>query len=302
MRRCRRALPAVLLLATLPATWGADAPRKLVVSLSTVVNDMVAHIGGDRITAVCILTPGVDPHTYQPTPEDARQLARADLVIANGLGFEGWSDALIHEAGYRGRVALASSGVAALPIAGPEAGTSAAAAVPDPHAFNDLANGVLYAQNIEDALIALDPANQQDYAAWGQIYIARLRLLEGWVRQQLALVPPSQRILVTDHDALQYFAKAYGFTVIAPNTALEEAQPGSHALVDLIGIVRAHALRTIFLERGHSPKLVEQIAREAQVTIGGDLFLDGVAGPSELAGTYEGMFLANVRTIVRGLK
>ncbi len=300
----RLLLLALTVLATAPGygVEGAEPPRKLVVSLSTVVNDMVRHIGGDRIIAVCILAPGTDPHSYQPTPEDARHLAGADLVIANGLGFEGWADALLHDASYTGHVVSASAGVATLPLQPAMGETHPGKEAVDPHAFNDLARGVQYAQNIEDALIALDPAHRQDYSSWGGIYIAQLRLLEGWVRREVAAIPPERRILVTDHDALQYFAKAYGFTVIAPNSALEEAQPGSHALADLIGVVRAHAIPTLFLERGHSAKLLGQIAEETHAGLGGELFLDGVAAPGELADTYQGMFLANVRTIVRGLQ
>jgi zinc/manganese transport system substrate-binding protein len=260
-----------------------------------VVFDILRHVGGDRVEAQCLLRAGIDPHAYQPVPEDVRRLAQADLVVENGLGFEGWADGLLKEAGFTGRIAVASAGIA--PLATTDGG-----ATPDPHAFNDLANGARYAENIRDALVALDPAGAEDYQAWSDAYVAELRQLDGWVKRQVARIPPDQRRLVTDHDALRYFAKAYGFTVVAPATATEDAQPGARQLGAIVDLIKAQRIKGVFLEPDRNPKLVEQIAREAGVTIGGALFLDGLAPAGALADSYTGMFLANVRTIVRTLE
>jgi zinc/manganese transport system substrate-binding protein len=291
----------ILLLSALCALAGAadQAPHRLrVVAFSPVVFDILRHVGGDRVEAQCLLRPGTDAHAYLPVPEDARRLAGADLVILNGLGFEGWADALLTESQYAGRVAIASQGVAPLPMPNARGG----AAVDDPHAFNDLANGVRYAENIRDALVALDPDGADDYRAWAEAYVAQLRQLDGWVKRQVARIPADGRRLVTDHDALQYFAKAYGFSVLAPGTATEDAQPGAQEVARIVALIQAQGIKGVFLERDKNPKLVEQIAREAGVRIGGELWLDGPAPAGCLADSYQGMFLANVRTIVRTLE
>jgi zinc/manganese transport system substrate-binding protein len=285
----------LLLLATF--VGAADTPRPRVVACSTVVFDILRHVGGDRIEAQCLLHGGVDPHAYQPVPEDARRLAQADLVIVNGLGFEGWGDALLKESGYHGRVVVASAGI--VPLTMP---SSRAPSAVDPHAYNDLANGVRYAENIRDALCAIDAAGSEDYQAWSEAYIAQLRQLDGWVKRQVARIPPERRRLVTDHDAMQYFAKAYGLTVIAPATAADDAQPGAQQVAAIVSAIREQGIRGVFLERGRNPKLVEQIGREAGVAVGGELFLDGLGPAGALADSYTGMFLANVRTIVRTLE
>ncbi len=282
------------------AADAAAAPVRLrVVACSTVVYDILRHVGGDRIDARCLLKAGTDPHAYQPEPEDARRLADAQLVVVNGLGFEGWADKLLSESGFAGKLVVASGGIQPLSMPDEEGGGRAVA---DPHAFNDLANGVIYAANIRDALIAADPKGAEEYQAWSEAYIAELRMLDGWVKRQVARIPAEQRKLVTDHDALQYFAKAYGFTVEAPESAIEDVQPGAAKVEDIVRWIRQTGIKGVFLERDRSPKLVEQIGREAGVAIGGDLWLDGPAPAPALADSYEGMFLANVRTIVRTLE
>jgi zinc/manganese transport system substrate-binding protein len=279
---------------------GADAGHRLVIiTCNTVVNDITLHVAGDDADIQCLLAPGMDPHTYQPVPEDARRLAHADLVVVNGLGFEGWSGPLLQEAGYTGKVVVASQGVTVLMTRG---SLHAPGGVPDPHAFNDLANGVIYAQNIRDALESADPDHHDDYEQWTAEYLARLRLLDAWVKRQLAGIAPAQRKLVTDHDALEYFAAAYGFTVQAPDSAMEDSQPGVQEVARLIEFITAQQVHGVFFEHGKSPKLMEQISREAHVRIGEDLYLDGVGPVGSLSNSYAGMFLSNVRTLVRTLR
>lgn len=289
---------ALLIAATvsLQASEAAAATeRPRVVACSTVVYDMLRHLGGDRIVVRCLLPPGVDPHDYQPVPGDAKELAQAQLVIVNGLGFEGWADKLLRETHFQGRVRVASLGVTVRTMPGDSK-------VPDPHAFNDLANGVIYAQNIRDALIDLDPADRDDFEAWGRIYIDRLRLLDGWVMRQVSLIPPERRYLVTDHDALQYFAARYGFTVLAPATAADEAPVGAAGLGHIVELMRQHHIAGVFHEPDKNAKLMTQLCEETGAHLGGELWLDGLGPPGTMADSYEGMFLANVRTIVRTLQ
>jgi len=292
-----------LLMAVSGALTAADSPapehRLRVVAATTVIADLVRRIGGDHVDCHCLVAAGVDPHTFQPAPADRQTLAEAELVVINGLGFEGWFDALLKESSSPAPVVIASTGVVALTMTDEDHQGSP---VPDPHAFNDPANGVIYAENIRDALAKADPRDADDYRAWADHVIASLRLLDGWIKRQVAQLPAANRILITDHDAMQYFAKAYGFTVVAPGSALEDAEPGAGKCAAIVALIRAQHVKGVFFEAGKNPKVLAQIAAEAGVAIGDDLYLDGVGPPGSFAGTYEGMFLHNVRAIVRTLK
>lgn len=304
-------LPSLLrsLLLALAGLWwagGARAAEPLaVVTGNTVVQDLTVRIGGDRVAATCLLAPGVDPHTYQPVPEDAKRLAQARLVIINGLGFEGWFQGLGREAGFHGTLVVATSGIQPLKMA-PEGHvgpiTPATAMIDDPHAFNSMENGIRYAENIRDALITADPPGTDAYAARARAVIGDLAAADAWAKEQFATIPPSQRLLITNHDALQYFARSYGFTILAPNTALEDSEPSAQDLANLVDFIKSHHVKGVFLEYGKNRKVIEQVAREAGVTLGAELYLDGVGPPGSPAATYVGMFRTNVQRILDGLR
>ena len=211
-------LISTLLLAC-SAIWSADPMP--VVTGNTIVHDLTVRIGGDRVAAACLLQPGVDPHMYQPVPEDVKRLAAAKLVVINGLGFEGWFEGLAKEAKFAGTLVVATVGLSPLKMEAEghdhdHAGQGAAdghARVDDPHAFNAIAHGVRYAENIRDALIAADPTSTEAYRTRVQAVIADLRATDAWAKQEFASIPKAQRKIITNHDALQYFAKEYGFEI-----------------------------------------------------------------------------------------
>lgn len=292
MRSLLLSLLAVLVLAAEPLP---------VVTGSSVVHDLTARIGGGRVAAACLLRPGADPHAYQPVPEDVRRLAAARLVVINGLGFEGWFDRLAAEAGFAGTVVVASAGI--VPLRGACAhehghdhdhGHDA----PDPHAYNSVRLGVRYAENIRDALIAADAAGADGYRARAEAEIARLREADAWATGRFAAIPRAQRRIVTDHDGLAYFAADYGFQVVSPGGALEEAQPSARDLAALVAMIRQQGVKAVFIGAGRNPKLVERIAAEAGVRVGGVLHLDGVGADLD----YVGTFRANVEVIAEALR
>ena len=278
----------------------ADSAALKVVTGNTIVQDIAVHIGGDRVSATCLLQPGVDPHTYQPVPEDVKRLADAQVVIINGLGFEGWFGGLSKEAGFKGTLVVATTGIEPLQMEAEEG--EGHSKVDDPHAFNSMANGVRYAENIRDALIAADAAGAETYRTRAALYIGELRKADAWAKRSFAALPRSQRKLVTNHDALQYFAKEYGFAILAPNTALEDSEPSAKALGELVAFIRAQQVKGVFLEFGKNDKIVRQISTEAGVIIGHELYLDGVGPLGTSASTYLGMFQSNVTSIVEALK
>ena len=316
------ALAMTISVSFLSSVHAADS-RLTVVTGNTIVQDIAVQIGGARVDATCLLQPGVDPHSYQPVPEDVKRLAAARLVIINGLGFEGWFEGLAKEAGIKGTVIVATKGIPTLKMeaeddhAGHGHGhghghdhssdsssdkSKAHGQVDDPHAYNSIANGVRYAENIRDAFIAADVAGAEIYRASAAAYITQLRAADAAAKVQFASLTKAQRKLITNHDALQYFAHEYGFEILAPNTALEDSQPSAKDLAELIDFIKNQKVKGVFLEFGKNEKIIAQIAKEAGVTIGAELYLDGVGSAGSPAGTYLGMFQTNVSSIVAGLK
>ncbi len=295
----------------LAAAEGAADPQVAsqlkVVTGNTIVQDIVRHIGGDLVTSTCLLQAGVDPHSYQPVPEDVKRLSTAQLVIINGLGFEGWFAGLAKESGFKGTLLIATAGIEPLKMDAEEDGHGndhghAHGKVDDPHAFNSIASGVRYAENIRDALIATDSAHADTYRTNSVAYITELRKTDAWAKKEFAALTRAQRKLITNHDALQYFAKEYGFEILAPNTALEDSEPSAKDVAELVTFIRAQQVKGVFLEFGKNDKVIRQISTEAAVTIGNALYLDGVGPADSPANTYVGMFRSNVTNIVNCLK
>lgn len=305
-------MPSRVLLVLLLAAAAVRAGEPMrVVTGSTVVHDLAVRIGGERIAAACLLQPGRDPHLHQPVPEDVRRLAEARLVIINGLGFEGWFEGLAKEAGYAGRIVIASAGVEALKLAQPcgdhdhhgqDGHGHEHHGVDDPHAYHAIPNGIRYAENIRDALIEADAAGADGYRARAAAVIAELREADAWARQEFASIPRAQRRIIANHDALRYFAREYGFEILALNTASADSQPGAQDIAALVQAIRATGVKGIFLESGKNQKAIEQVAREAGVRLGAALHLDGVGPADGPAASYAGMFRANVQAILDALR
>ncbi len=294
----------LLLLAALVLAVSAAEPIPVITG-NTIVNDLASRIGGDRFTVSCLLKPGVDPHAYQPVPDDVRRLAAARVVIINGMGFEGWFENLAKEASFSGTVVIATAGITPLTMIEACAGGHDHHhdhEVLDPHAYNSVRQGVRYAENIREALVAADPAGAEAIRQRAAAIIDELRRLDGWAIAQLATIPKGQRKIVTNHGALGYFARDYGFEVLAPNSALEDSQPSAQGMAGIIAFIRAQGVKGVFLEHGKNPKLIEQIASEAGVRVGAELYLDGVGPLDGPAATYVGMFRSNVAAVVSALR
>lgn len=292
-----RPLPLLLVACLLAA--GEPLP---VAAGSTVVHELAQRIGGERVAIACLVRAGSDPHAYQPVPEDVRHLAAARLVIVNGLGFEGWFDGLAREARFAGTVAMATAGIATLPLACREHGHDHAHDAPDPHPWNSIRQGVRYAENIRDALVAIDPAGAEAYRTRAAAVIDELRRTDAWAVERLAGIPRAQRKLVTDHDALAYFARDYGFTVVAIDAGLAGGAPDARRLAEVVALIRQQGVKGVFLQSGADPRLVQQVATEAGVRLGAPLHLDGLGPRDTPAATYVGMFRANVEAIAAALE
>lgn len=298
-----RRLTAAALLGIVALAGGrlAAAETLPVVTSFSILGDLTQQIGGDRVEVLSLVGPGADAHVYQPTPGDARRLARAKLVVVNGLGFEGWIDRLIQSSGYRGGVVVASRGVEAMRLAGGEADRHPQHGDLDPHAWQDLANARRYVVNIATALAAVDPANRAYYQANADRLERQIGTLDTELRATFGALPASRRKVVTSHDAFAYFGRAYGIRFLAPVGVSSDAEPTARDIGVLIRQIRREGIRAMFIESIADPRLLQRISRESGVRIGGTLYSDSLSAPGTPAGSYLGMMRHNANTLAAAL-
>ncbi len=286
-----------------PVSLGAGE-RMRVVATTSIVADVVANIGGDRIALTTLVPLGADPHSFQPTPQDMAALVDAHVVFANGFGLEAFLKPLTESPDIARRVVYVSEGLTPLQHEREEAGSEEAHEEgSDPHTWFDPNNVMVWARNIRDALIALDPAHASAYRANAQAYIARLQELDAWIREQVAQIPPSNRKLVTDHTAFTYFAARYGFEqvgAIFPGYSTLSS-PSARELAALEDAIRAQGVRAVFVGETVNPALAQRVAQDTGVRL---VFLyTGSLGESgSPAATYLGMMRYNVSAIADALR
>ena len=266
----------------------AAAPVLKVVATFSILADMAREVGGPAVEVSALVGPNADAHVYEPTPADVRRVARADVVVTNGLRFEGWIDRLIASSGYRGKVVVASAGITPLQLGGGA----------DPHAWQSLVNGQRYAQNLRDALVAAAPQRSAEINAQTAGYLARMAALDQDTRSRIAALPESRRRVITSHDAFGYFAAAYGVRFIAPRGWTTGSEPSAETVARIVRQARETQASALLVENISDPRLIEQIAREANLKVGGELYSDALSAPGTAADTYLRMFEHNVRTLL----
>jgi len=300
-------------IAALPVTAMAQDKPKLVASFS-ILGDMAREVGGDRIAVHVLVGPDSDAHVFQPTPADARAVSQAAVLVVNGLGFEGWLERLQRSAGFKGRLIVASAGVKPLTMAqddhghGHSHGGSGSTrkkarddTVPDPHAWQDLANGILYVDNIARGLAAADPANASFYTQRADAYKQRLAQLDAKLRAEFGAIAQAKRRAITSHDAFGYFGKAYGIEFIAAAGVSTDGEPSARQIAALIAQIKKENVKALFIENMSNPKLLQQIGRDAGATIGGELYSDALSPPGGPADSYVKMFEHNAATLKAGM-
>ena len=287
------------------ASANQTKPLNVVASFS-ILADIVEQVGGPHVKVTSLVSADADSHAFNPTPAHAKTLAAADLVIVNGLGFEGWLDRLIKASGFKGKPVVASQGVKAIKTKshghnhGHSHGHSHGSV--DPHAWQDLANGRIYALNIQKALVAVLPAHARDINARTQAYLAELDALNQKIKVEFASVPASERRVLTSHDAFAYFSQAYGVQFLAVQGFTTDQEPSAKHVADLIRKIRADKVRALFVENMSDPRLLEQIASETSVRIGGELYSDALSAPGTAADTYLKLVGTNAQTILMALQ
>lgn len=271
--------------------------RPNVVATSTILADLARQVGGNEIELVSLLKPGDDPHVYEPVPKDTQQMEDADLILYNGYSLEPGLIRLMESAGVQGRKVAIAEGVPPLEL------DKEGSIVPDPHVWGDAQNAILMVNAIRDELIRLSPEDEAIFTQNAAELIATLEQLDGWITQQIQTIPPAQRQLVTTHDAFQYYARAYGLTVLGTLISIStEEQPSAQTLQRLADAIRAAGVPAIFAETAINPRLIATVAEEAGVPLAdAELHADSIGTSGGNADSYVKMMVANTKAIARNL-
>ncbi len=282
-----------------PAAPGASSLD--VLAVETFLADIAQNVAGDRLVVEALLPVGVDPHSFEPVPTDITRVARSSVLIINGAGFEEFLDRVLKNAGGTRLVIVASAGLTPRqpqrlesPSDDPEG---------DPHFWLDPAQVITYVTNIRDGLSSADPAGAAAYAANADAYIKKLMDLDAWIKDKVSSIPQKDRLLVTNHESLGYYADRYGFQIVGSIVASvsTSAAPSAQELVQLVTHIRQSGARAIFLETGTNPQMAQQVAKETGVKVVQDLYTHSTSRGAP-APTYIDMMKVNTTKIVDALK
>jgi manganese/iron transport system substrate-binding protein len=278
----------------------ANGTRLVAVCSTTQVADFTRQVVGDRWRVISILGPKQDPHMFQPTPQVTKNVSRADLCFDNGLHLEGgdWMRVVAEQSGKK--IISCTHGITPLQL---EIGGETES-VPDPHAWFSPKNAAVYIRNILQAVASMDPDNKIEYEARATLYLDQLRTLDLWVQRQINRIPDHQRLMVTSHDAFNYYCDAFGMKSSTPvgwSTQEVGAEVTPQRRKEVVDSIRQTGVLAIFVETSVNPELIHEIAREAGIRIGGKLYSDAMGAAGSAGESYLGMMRENTITIVNAL-
>lgn len=302
----------------IPATLGAAALLSLalpmqasaelnVIASFSILGDMAKNIGQERITLRTIVGPDSDAHVYEPTPADAIAMAKADVILINGMQFEGFINRLIQASESKAPVVEATKGAEIIrdPAGGHYHfydGKAVFHAAPfDPHAWQSLSNAHIYVKNITAAFCAADKNGCDTYQANAKAYEEKLTRLGVTIHDAIARIPESRRTVVVGHNAFRYFEQDHGIHFLSPQGVSTESEASAADVAGILRQIKENHAAAVFAENISNPRLVEQIASEAGLPVAGVLYSDALSGPEGPAPTYIDMMQHNVKTIVSAL-
>jgi zinc/manganese transport system substrate-binding protein len=307
----------------------AQAKKLKAVATTTIIQDIAKNVAGDKLDVDFLVPTDGDVHAFEPKPEDVKKIADADLILVNGVGLEQFLDKLIADSGTKGKVITVSQGLGIQKFLSIEASADSSSTAADtvkilgisgsykcgapqpgedigecdPHMWQNVANVIVYTLNIRDAFIAADPANADAYNTNAGNYIVKLQQLDADLFTALASIPPANRVFVTNHDAMGYFATRYGFQiagVVLPGGTTGQ-EPDPKAVAALIDTIKAKHVKAVFLENVASDKLAQQIADQSGVKVVQALYTDSLGDANSSGATYLDMIRANMKTLQEAL-
>jgi manganese/zinc/iron transport system substrate-binding protein len=288
-----------------PEAGADDLSNRTIQAVTTtgMVADVVKNVGGERLIVTALMGPGIDPHLYKASEGDVRAIERADVIFYNGLHLEAGLAGVLERMSDRGAVIAVSDGVERSNLISPPEFEGAY----DPHIWFDVSIWMKTVETVRDALIELDPNSAGLYRANAEEYLAELQDLHAYVQARAAELPQEKRILITAHDAFNYFGRAYGFQVRGLQGISTESEASTSDVQVLADYIVKNQVSAIFIETSVSQRTVRALqaavqSRGFEVRIGGELFSDAMGDPGTVEGTYVGMVKHNIDTIVSALK
>lgn len=291
--------------AALPVMAAEDDSNYAVraVATTSLVADLVRNVGGEHVQVTALMGAGVDPHLYKASEGDVRKLANADVIFYSGLHLEAGLARVLERLSEQRRVIAVTAAVDHDILLAPAQFKGQY----DPHIWFDVSLWMQTIQPVADTLAELDPAHAQEYRDNAAAYYSELQTLHAWVLEQAQRLPENQRVLITAHDAFNYFGRAYGFDVRGLQGISTQAEASTGDMQSLAAFIAENKIRAIFIESSVPRRNVEAVqaavdARGFAVQIGGELFSDALGNPGTPEGTYIGMVRHNVNTIVNALE
>jgi manganese/zinc/iron transport system substrate-binding protein len=301
------ALLSVLVIACssndVPNTNNSDNQGLNVVATTGMIADMVSVIGGDNVTVKGLMGPGVDPHLYKASAGDVALLSKADVIFYNGLHLEGKMAEIFEQMNKRGidTVAVADGINRDDLLAPPEFKGNY-----DPHIWFDVDLWSDTVGTVKEKLVEIDPQNTEEYNQNAEAYLEELSELNEYVQQRANSLPKDKRVLITAHDAFNYFGRGYGFEVKGLQGISTESEAGTADVQGLAAIIVERRIPAIFVESSVPPRYIEAVqaavkSKGFDVKVGGELFSDAMGNPGTPEGNYLGMVRHNINTIVDAL-
>jgi len=302
LRALHLSLALAIAISLLPSASAADEERIKVVATIGMIADIVKNVGGDRVEVRGMMGPGVDPHLYKASERDVIRLQEADVIFYNGLHLEAKLADVLEKLGKRRLTVAVTDGIPRdLLLTPPQFEGNY-----DPHIWFDVTLWMRAVERVRDTLIEMDGEHAAEYTERATAYLAELERLDAYVREQAARVPEERRVLITAHDAFNYFGRAYGFDVRGLQGISTVTEAGAGDLRELADFIVERQIPAIFVETSVSPRTIEALQaavrdRGFSVQIGGQLFSDAMGDPDTPEGTYVGMVRHNIDTIVSAL-
>jgi len=280
------------------ANAGVETEGVKVLATESFLGDIAQNVAGTRLRVETLIPAGADPHEFEPAPADVVAITKSQVLIANGLGYEAWLSKTLENMDSQQLVIIASEGLT------PSTDISGENPDGDPHMWMNPLNVIRYVENIRDGLTEADPEGTKVYAQNAQDYITKLKDLDQWVKNEVSQIPQEKRLLVTNHDALGYFANTYGFKIVGAviPSVTDQASPSAQEMAALIDTIKSSGAPAIFMDIKENSIVAEQIAAETGVRLINDIYVEGISGPDGPAPTYIDMIKHDVLQIVSVLR
>ena len=279
-----------------------ESGKMIVTTTTGQVADVVKNIGGDKVDVISLMGPGIDPHLYRASQGDIKKLNDAEIIFYNGVHLEGKMEDVFEKMSKdKPTVAVADS------IPADQLLTAKGSNSHDPHVWFDIQAWIHVVDTVEQELTKLSPENEEQFKQNASHYKKELEEMDQYAKEQIATIPEKSRVLVTAHDAFNYFGHAYGLEVMGLQGLSTDSEYGLKDVQSLVDTIVARNVKAVFIESSISEKSIQAVVEGAKkqnhdVVIGGELYSDAMGEAGTPEGTYIGMFKHNVDTIVSSLK